>query len=1273
LRIIHVVVVCLCALAVGAGTSRGAVEERAEQGSAGRSLPELSRTAATVSGLDTRLAQVAADPRPATRARALGFDVEPAGVRVVLEPSDTALGAEAAARAVGGTVEHRAVGLVQALVPPYRLRSLARDPRISLVRPAALSWPLGTESEGVAASGAAELHTAGITGTGVKIAVIDLGFEGYAARKAAGELPATLVTKDYCGGYFEDTDHGTAVAEIVHETAPTAELHLICVDSEVGLALAEQYAEQQGIRIINHSVGWFGAGRGDGSGAPGTPSGIVARAAAHGIAWVNAAGNEGQSHAHINFQDQNQNGLAEWNASSGQELNTYSVAAGETTCAVLTWDAWPATSQDFDLYLLRTSDLEIVAGSERDQTADPDAPVEETCFMNTSGATVELGAVAVPYSVVSGMRIDLTILGGGPLSVRTSGSIADPASSPHAIAVAAACWQKSWSPPFSTQILTIDRYSSSGPTLDGRAKPDITGYDAVSSGVYGAFGSCETSGFTGTSAAAPHVAGAMALLRQQYPLASLDTLKARLEAVATDTGAWGSDTESGAGQLALWPAQAGATPSLVFVRPKTDYDSRRLFATDSAGGGSVQLTQGTTFSDDPAVSPNGSKIAYACIGICVVNRDGTGFVRLTSGNHFWPSWSPDGSKLMFGTSSYDIWTMNADGTAQTNITASAAGETYPAWSPDGTKIAYVLNETGRIHVMNSDGTGTTELTSGPSDVAPSWSPSGDRIAFQRTAATRETWVMNADGSGQVKLLNAAEPAWSPDGTKLAVSLLVGTAYQLATVSAADGSGLTLVTDYPDGSALQPAWMPAAAPAAVAPPTITGEARIGRLLQANAGSWVGSPTSYTFQWQRCDGAACSAIAGADEAVYAPTAGDTGRTLKVLVTATNGLGSSPSMSAASGQVLAPRPTMVTRPRVGGTPVVGSTLTVASNGAWTGSPHAFGYSWRRCTFAGGCRAVPVGGPSYPVTAADVGYAISLVVSATSDSGGEVGFSTWTAVVTSGSTGGGGGAGGSIPNLSVRLTASTTSPVSDQTIDVVATVVNAGAAGAQKAHLLIDLAPTMVLVGTPAYESGAGCTGTQRIDCNLDFIPGNGVSTNVRFGIRVSGTGAQAISATVSADRDSNPADNAMALVLQVGTIPAAPGPIPPTVVQIIGTSGANVLQGSNVNDVIRGLGGNDRLFGRGGNDTLFGGLGNDLLDGGVGLDKLLGGAGRDTLSGGSGNDILDGGPGVDLFRAGPGNDSLKARDGKREIVDCGAGRDTATVDRVDVVRGCEKVSRR
>jgi hypothetical protein len=43
-----------------------------------------------------------------------------------------------------------------------------------------------------------------------------------------------------------------------------------------------------------------------------------------------------------------------------------------------------------------------------------------------------------------------------------------------------------------------------------------------------------------------------------------------------------------------------------------------------------------------------------------------------------------------------------------------------------------------------------------------------------------------------------------------------------------------------------------------------------------------------------------------------------------------------------------------------------------------------------------------------------------------------------------------------------------------------------------------------------------------------------------------------------------------------------------------------------------------------------------------------------------------------AGPGNDQILARNGKRETIDCGAGRDRATVDRDDPVRGCERVAR-
>ena len=94
---------------------------------------------------------------------------------------------------------------------------------------------------------------------------------------------------------------------------------------------------------------------------------------------------------------------------------------------------------------------------------------------------------------------------------------------------------------------------------------------------------------------------------------------------------------------------------------------------------------------------------------------------------------------------------------------------------------------------------------------------------------------------------------------------------------------------------------------------------------------------------------------------------------------------------------------------------------------------------------------------------------------------------------------------------------------------------------------------------------------------------------------------------------------------------------------------------------------------NDVLTGGKGNDVLNGGAGNDKLSGGAGNDTLDGGKGNDQLNGGKGVDKLIGGAGSDKLNSKDGKKDTVDCGAGKDTVTADKADKLRGCESVRRR
>ncbi len=118
-----------------------------------------------------------------------------------------------------------------------------------------------------------------------------------------------------------------------------------------------------------------------------------------------------------------------------------------------------------------------------------------------------------------------------------------------------------------------------------------------------------------------------------------------------------------------------------------------------------------------------------------------------------------------------------------------------------------------------------------------------------------------------------------------------------------------------------------------------------------------------------------------------------------------------------------------------------------------------------------------------------------------------------------------------------------------------------------------------------------------------------------------------------------------------------------ELLGSAGADVLNGGESGDLVLALGGADRVHGRGGHDCLVGGSGRD---------RLFGESGSDRLTGGGGSDRLDGGPGRNAYDAGRGDDRIKARNGLREQVRCGPGEDTARVDRNDRLRGCEHVAR-
>lgn len=108
-------------------------------------------------------------------------------------------------------------------------------------------------------------------------------------------------------------------------------------------------------------------------------------------------------------------------------------------------------------------------------------------------------------------------------------------------------------------------------------------------------------------------------------------------------------------------------------------------------------------------------------------------------------------------------------------------------------------------------------------------------------------------------------------------------------------------------------------------------------------------------------------------------------------------------------------------------------------------------------------------------------------------------------------------------------------------------------------------------------------------------------------------------------------------------------------LGSPSADTITGTPFADIIGGRAGNDTLRGLGGNDRITGGLGKDTLVGDAGADTLIGG------------------PQADVIRAGTGDDSISVRDKTRDTVYCGLGRDTVIADRIDVLRGCERVTRR
>ncbi|MCX6925725.1 MAG: hypothetical protein NT154_21310, partial [Verrucomicrobia bacterium] len=163
--------------------------------------------------------------------------------------------------AAGGVVVRARPDHIKARVPTSALSVIAETiPGVHSVRiPEKPCLDNTTISQGVGVMNAQTWQTAGFKGSGVKVAIIDLGFIGLASRKAADEIPTSAISVDETGlGMETGTDHGCGVAETVYDMAPNAQLYLIKIADVSDLQNAKDYCKANGIQIVNHSVGWAG-------------------------------------------------------------------------------------------------------------------------------------------------------------------------------------------------------------------------------------------------------------------------------------------------------------------------------------------------------------------------------------------------------------------------------------------------------------------------------------------------------------------------------------------------------------------------------------------------------------------------------------------------------------------------------------------------------------------------------------------------------------------------------------------------------------------------------------------------------------------------------------------------------------------------------------------------------------------------------------------------------------------------------------------------------
>ena len=410
-----------------------------------------------------------------------------------------------------GHIAYTFDGAIEAYLDPAflpDLNALAETDRVeAIARPESQ-----VISQGVQAHNAAPWQAAGYLGQGVKVGIIDSGFVGWSSLPPA-DAPSLGGIRCYTGwgsyystlSYCEvDSNHGTAVAEAAHDMAPGATFYIAKTMTQGDVHAAVQWMLQQGVRVINMSFAypWDGPGNGT-SPFPDSPLKAVDIAVAGGAVVTVSSGNYGESSWFGPWQDWDVDQYLQFTPQS--ESTCAYVTLGETMSVELRWDdAWGGATRDLDLELWHwATNTTMATGNEVQGGWAGDVPHESANFVAPLDgyycASVRWYGGSIPAWVQ--LR---TLQNSLMLDNHTqAGSVTNPAetANPGALAVGAANWQTT---------SEIEAFSGSGPTPDGRIKPDIVGVDQADSSTMGA------NGFPGTSQSAPHVAGLAAIIAQGY-------------------------------------------------------------------------------------------------------------------------------------------------------------------------------------------------------------------------------------------------------------------------------------------------------------------------------------------------------------------------------------------------------------------------------------------------------------------------------------------------------------------------------------------------------------------------------------------------------------------------------------------------------------------------------------------------------------------------------------------------------------------------------------